>query len=75
MELLIVLGVVIAAVCIFCVLWAIQLSKHTFQCKSCSKEFTLNWRKLIFAIHADNEYEIICPYCNNKGCIEKEYSK
>lgn len=71
MEWIIVTVIVILAAFIACILWAKQLSKHTFQCKSCSKEFTTNWKRLLFAIHSDDYYEIKCPFCNHKGCIEK----
>ena len=64
--------VVIIAACIACVLCAKQISKQTFSCKSCSKEFNVNWTKVLFAVHYENEYEIRCPYCNNKGCIGKK---
>ena len=72
MEWIIVTIIVVLAAAIACVLWAMQLAKHTFQCKSCSKEFTLNWKRLLFAMHSDNCYEIKCPFCGNKGCIEKD---
>ena len=72
MEWIIVTVIVILAGVGACVLWAMQLSKHTFQCKSCSKEFKFTWNKLLFAINSDNYYEVKCPFCGNKGCIEKE---
>ncbi len=46
-----------------------SLSKNIFKCKHCAKEFNVNWTKLVFVIHADNEYSVECPYCNKKGCI------
>ncbi len=71
MEWIIVTAIVIIAAFIACILCAKQLSKHTFQCKACLKEFKVKWNKLLFAVHSDDYYEIRCPYCNNKGCIEK----
>ncbi|MBR3419363.1 hypothetical protein [Ruminococcus flavefaciens] len=72
MEWIIVTVIVILAALIACILWAMQLSKRSFQCKSCSKEFKVKWNKLLFAIHSDEYYEIKCPFCGNKGCIEKD---
>ncbi len=71
MEWIIVTIIIIIAVAIACVLWAMQLSKHTYQCMACSKEFKPNWKRLLFAIHSDDYYEIKCPFCNHKGCIAK----
>ncbi len=75
MEWIIVTIIVVLVAAIACVLWAMQLAKHTFQCKSCSKEFMTGWKKLLFAIHSDNCYEIKCPFCNHKGCIVKDNRK
>lgn len=75
MEWIIVTVIVILAAFIACILWAKQLSKHTFQCKGCSKEFKTNWKSLLFAIHSDDCYEIKCPFCNQKGCIAKTAEK
>lgn len=71
MELVIVFAIVITAAVIAYIMMVKQIAKHTFQCKQCSKEFNTNWKNLLFAMHADDEYEIVCPHCNNKGCIEK----
>ena len=57
--------------CHCCMLWAMQLSKRSFKCMSCSKEFKPKWNELLFAIHSDEYYEIKGPFCGNKGCIEK----
>ena len=75
MEWIIVTIIVIIAVAIACVLWAMQLSKHTYQCKGCPTEFTTNRKRLLFAIHSDDCYEIKCPFCNRKGCILKSGEK
>ncbi|MBR4555014.1 MAG: hypothetical protein IKO27_05415 [Ruminococcus sp.] len=72
MEWLIVTAVVIIASLAACILWAVQLSKRKFQCGACNKEFNVKWNKLLFAIHSYDHYNIRCPYCNNKGCTEKQ---
>ena len=74
MEWIIVTVIVIVAALVACILWAKQLSKHKFLCKASSKEFNAKWNKLLFAMHSDDYYEIRCPYCNHKGCIEKQNS-
>ena len=74
MEWIIVLIILILAGLIACVLWAMQLAKHTFRCKHCSKEFTTSWNRLLIAFHSDNDYEIECPFCNQKGCKIQEQS-
>ncbi len=71
MEWVIVTAIVAAAAAAGCILYAVQLSKHTFICRSCSKEFKADWRRLLFAAHAYDQYEIRCPYCKSKGCTEK----
>lgn len=68
MDILIVFFIVMLAVAIACVLFAMQLSKRTFQCKACAKEFRVNWKKLVFVLHYDDCYEISCPHCHHKGC-------
>lgn len=70
MEWLITAGIIAAAVLVLCILWAVQLSKHTFRCASCSREFRPKWKELIFAVHSYDRYEIKCPFCGKKGCIE-----
>lgn len=71
MELVIVVAIVFTAAIIAYIMMVKQIAKHTFQCKKCSKEFKTNWKSLLFVMHADDYYEILCPHCNNKGCIEK----
>ena len=63
-------AVVIAAAFILCALYVKQIAKHNFRCKECSKEFTVNWRTILFSQHYENEYEIKCPHCGHKGCTE-----
>ncbi len=69
MEILIIVGIVLLSVFISCLIIARQLSQHNFKCKSCLKSFKPEWKKLIFITHSDDEYNIKCPYCNNKGCF------
>lgn len=69
MEILIIIAVIIAAALVSCAIVAVSLSKHTFRCKTCSKSFCTKWTKLIFATHYENEFNIKCPYCKEKGCI------
>ena len=52
----------------------LEIDEEKKQIKLSSKEFNAKWNKLLFAIHSDDYYEIRCPYCNNKGCIEKQNS-
>ena len=70
MEILIVVAAVLLAAAVFCVLWAVRLSKRSFRCRKCSREFYPHWRSLVFAVHAYDQYEIRCPHCGNKGCTE-----
>ncbi len=49
-----------------------NLSKNTFKCKYCAKEFNVKWTELIFAMHSGNDYSIECPYCNKKECKIKK---
>lgn len=46
-----------------------NLSKKSFKCKHCAKEFNVKWTELVFVTHYDDEYSIKCPYCNKKGSI------
>lgn len=64
--------IVIAAAFICCVLYVKQIAKHKFICKECSKEFNVNWRMILFAMHYENQYEIRCPHCGHVGCTVKE---
>lgn len=66
-----VIAVIVLAVAIALILFAVQLSKHTFKCKSCGFETKYSWKKLIFVTHAYNEYNIACPHCKCKPMIEK----
>lgn len=73
MEILIVTGIVFAAILAGCFLWADQLSKRTFRCEKCGKDIRFSRKKLLFAIHSYDRYEIRCPHCDHKGCIEKDH--
>lgn len=46
------------------------LSKHYFLCKHCGRKFKLKWTKLIFEVHAFNEFKVECPYCKIKDFCE-----
>lgn len=72
MEEIIITAVVILAGLLASALYLRQLTKHKFQCEACSKEFNVKWSRLLYAVHFNDHYEIRCPYCNNKGCIEKK---
>ncbi len=67
---IIVTAVVLAAAFICCALYVKQIAKHTFKCTECSKEFKTDWKKVVFAMHYENQYEIKCPHCGHKGCTE-----
>ncbi len=71
MTIIIILAIVLLSVVIAYILALKQISKHNFECKKCQNEFKVNWKKLLFVVHTDTCYEILCPDCNNKGCIEK----
>ncbi|MGX8850916.1 hypothetical protein [Amedibacillus sp. YH-ame10] len=43
-----------------------RLCKHTFLCRHCHKEFHPRWTKIIFEIHAFDEFQLECPYCKTK---------
>lgn len=72
MEIVIIVSVIFLAVVIACLIIARSKSKHLFECKACHKEFYPEWHKLVFTTHAENEFEITCPYCKTKGCLEKK---
>ena len=60
----------IVAVAIVAIL-AKHIASHTFQCKHCSREFHIQWSKVIVAEHSGNEYMLVCPHCGTKGwCTE-----
>lgn len=69
MELIVIVSFPILAAIIAMPIYAKNLSKNTFQCKHCEKEFNVNWKKLVFAVHANDEYSVECPCCNKKECI------
>lgn len=72
MEWTIVTGIVIISGASACILWAKQLAKRTFLCEKCKKDIRFSWKKLLFAVHSYDRYEIRCPHCDHKGCIEKK---
>ena len=43
-----------------------RIASHTFKCKHCSGEFNVRWSKIIVTEHYNNEYMLVCPYCNTK---------
>ena len=54
------------------VLLAKRIASHNFKCKHCSKEFKVNWPKVVVTEHSGKEYMLICPYCKTKGwCAEQ----
>lgn len=75
MDVIIVLIVVLVSLVIAYVLAIRQISQHTFQCKHCLKDFKVKWSRLLFVTHADNEYNIECPHCGKKGCMELAFDK
>ena len=71
MEYLFAVLIPIVAVAIIVIL-AKRIASHTFKCKHCSKEFNINWSKVVVTEHSDNEYMLVCPYCNTKDwCTEQ----
>ena len=67
-EIVIILAIVLIAIIVGYILALKQISNHIFQCKKCNADFTTNWRKLLFVTHYEDEYNISCPKCGNKGC-------
>lgn len=71
MEYLFTVLIPIVAVAIVVIL-SKRIASHTFKCKRCSKEFNIKWSKVIVTEHSDNEYMLVCPYCETKGwCTEQ----
>ena len=63
--------ILIAAAAIIVIL-ARRVASHTFKCKHCSKEFNIKWSKVVVTEHSDNEYMLVCPYCETKDwCTEQ----
>lgn len=54
------------------VLLARRITTHEFKCKHCSKTFRIKWLKVIITEHFENEYMLVCPYCQTKDwCAEQ----
>ncbi len=54
------------------VLIAKNIASHKFKCRHCSKEFCINWYKVIVTEHSGNEYRLVCPFCKTKDwCTEQ----
>ena len=71
MEYLFTVLIPIVAVAIVVILVK-RIASHNFICKQCSKEFNIRWSKVIVTEHSDNEYMLVCPYCETKGwCTEQ----
>lgn len=71
MELLLT-GILILAAVAAVITVAKRTASHKFKCNHCSKEFYIKWYKVIFTMHTDNEYELLCPLCNIKDwCTEQ----
>ena len=64
--------IIVIAAALTVVIYLKQISKNIFRCKKCSAEFKVNWKKLLFITHYENEYNISCPKCGNKGCLEQK---
>ena len=63
--------ILIAAAAIIVIL-ARRVASHTFKCKHCSKECNIKWSKVVVTEHSDNEYMLVCPYCETKDwCTEQ----
>ena len=71
MESLFAVLIPIAAVTIVVIL-SKRIALHAFKCKHCSKEFNINWLKVVVTEHSDNEYMLVCPYCKTRDwCTEQ----
>ena len=63
--------ILIAAATIIVIL-ARRVASHTFKCKHCSREFNIKWSRVVVTEHSDNEYMLVCPYCETKDwCTEQ----
>lgn len=68
--LFVVLPFVIAVIVIVVV--AKKITLHSFKCKHCSKEFHVNWPRVIITEHSGSEYRLVCPFCKIKDwCTEQ----
>ncbi len=68
--LLIALSFIVAAAAV--VLIAKNIASHKFKCMHCSKEFRINWFKVIITEHSGSEYRLVCPFCKTKDwCTEQ----
>jgi len=63
--------IIVIAAALTVVIYLKQISRNNFRCKKCSAEFKVDWKKLLFVTHYENEYNISCPKCGNKGCLEQ----
>ena len=57
------------------VLVAKNTASHQFKCRHCSKEFYVNWLKILVTEHSDNEYKLECPFCKIKDWCTEQKSK
>jgi len=57
--------ILIAAAAIIVIL-AKRIASHTFRCRHCSKDFNIKWTRVVVTEHSDNEYMLVCPYCETK---------
>lgn len=68
--LFVILPFVIAVIVIVVV--ARKIASHSFKCKHCSKEFHINWSRVIMTEHSGREYRLECPFCKTKDwCAEQ----
>lgn len=50
-----------------------NIASHRFKCRHCSKEFHINWFRVIITEHSDSEYRLLCPFCKTKDwCTEQK---
>lgn len=61
----IIIGVIIF-ILIFAIIKGIILSRHSFRCSVCGKEFKPKWYQVMFELHYFEYFKIRCPHCGKK---------
>ncbi len=74
MEWLFAVLIPIAAIAVI-VIVAKSIALHSFRCKHCSKEFKIEWPRVIITEHSGNEYRLVCPYCQKKDWCSAQVEK